>query len=258
VNRFFGLLITTALSVTPAVAFAQQKAASTPAPAGGADAETSKESKASGGAAAGGPQEAAVQPLDDRIKSVQGKKFLKRLRAEIYPFVGVSLNDAFYRYYHVGAAGTFHVFEGLAFELGFSGAPVRQVLEPVIFLRQNKSAIPEVARYFGNVWGNVQLSPIYGKMSLFSEWIIHYDVFALAGLGAAFDSAVTYIHPQAHVGVGSRVFLFDWLVLRGDLRGSMYPQGFIGISNLQSQVTAMFGLGVYIPPFFTSDSPGRK
>ncbi|MBI5494275.1 MAG: outer membrane beta-barrel domain-containing protein [Deltaproteobacteria bacterium] len=223
-----------------------------------ADADTSKEAQKA--AAAGGPTEVALKPLDDRIKAVQGKKFIKRLRFEIYPWVGVSLNDAFYRYYHGGLAGTFHIMEGLAVEGGLSGAPFRQVLEPVIFLRQQKSAIPADARYFGNAWANLQLSPIYGKMSIFSEWIMHYDVFVLGGAGLAVDSSQWFIHPQLHVGMGSRVFLFDWMVLRGELRGSAYPQwGPTIISNIQNQVTAMFGVGFYVPPFFDKEtSVGRR
>ena len=56
--------------------------------------------------------------------------------------------------------------------------------------------------------------------------------------------------------MGQRIFLFDWLVLKRDIRGSTYPQGFIGISNMQNQLTAMVGVGFYIPPFINRDSSG--
>ena len=56
------------------------------------------------------------------------------------------------------------------------------------------------------------------------------------------------------LGIGQRIFLFDFLVLRGDLRGTLYPQGFLGVSNVQNQVTAMLGVGFYIPPSFSYDS----
>lgn len=246
--RTFRVLMTVgALSLAGAPVWAQE-----------ADADTSKEAARAGG---GGPTEVAAKPLDDRIKAVQGKKFIKRLRFEIYPWAGVSLNDAFYRYYHAGLAGTFHIMEGLAVEGGMSAAPIRQVLEPVIFLRQQKSAIPATGRYFGNVWMNLQLSPIYGKMAIFSEWIMHYDLFVLAGAGVVLDSAFWYLHPQLHCGIGSRVFLFDWMVLRADIRASAYPQGegLTLISNIQNQLTAMAGVGFYIPPFFDHEtSSGRR
>lgn len=215
------------------------------------DSDTSKESGRTKEAA--GPK---AVPLDDRIKAVVGKKFQKRLRFEVFPWLGVSLNDAFYRYYHGGIAGTFHLFEGLAFEGGLSAAPVRQVLEPVIFLRQSKSAVPQVARYFGNVYGNVQFSPIYGKMALFGEWIIHHDLFFLGGLGLALDSAEWYVHPQVHMGVGERIYLFEWMALRAEVRGSAYPQGRLLISNIQSQMTALVGVSFFIPPFAIKDTPG--
>ena len=237
------LAVMALLAAMPAGA-AAQAAAAKPASSSDLDAETSKE-----GSRAKEAPPPKIKALDDRIKAVQGKKFIKRLRFEIYPWAGVSLNDAFYRYYHTGLAGTFHIMEGLAVEGGISAAPVRQVLEPVIFLREAKSAVPATARYFGNVWANLQVSPIYGKMSIFSEWILHYDTFFLAGAGLALDSAEWYVHPQVHVGMGQRIFLFDWLVLRGDIRASMYPQGRLLISNVQSQVTAMAGVGFYIPPF---------
>ncbi|MEW5854455.1 MAG: outer membrane beta-barrel domain-containing protein [Myxococcota bacterium] len=217
------------------------------------DTDVSKEAGASTSQAPSqAGSDAAVKPLDDRIKAVQQKKFIKRLRAEIFPWAGVTLNDAFYRYYSVGLSGTFHIMDSLAVELNASVAPIRQVLEPVIFLRQNKSAIPQAARYFGNIGANLQLSPIYGKVALFSEWIIHFDTFFLGGLGLAADSAGTLIHPQVTMGIGQRVFLFDWLVLRADVRGSLYPQLYLfGVSNLQNQVTALLGVGFYIPPTFS-------
>lgn len=249
-------LMTALCLASAAPAFAQEKTA--PAPASGAaaggeaDKDTSKEAQKGANAAAA--TEPAPKPLDDRIKAVQAKAFIKRLRFEVYPWVGVSLNDAFYRYYHAGLAGTFHIMEGLAVEAGISGAPFRQVLEPVILLRSEKSAIPQTARYFGNVWANLQLSPIYGKMSIFSEWIIHYDTFFLAGAGAAVDSAFWYVHPQIHFGAGQRIFLLDWLVLRFDLRASAYPQTIYQLSNVQNQITAMAGVGFYIPPWFDKET----
>jgi outer membrane beta-barrel protein len=219
---------------------------------GASDTDTSKEAQKA--ASTSSASEPAIKPLDDRIKAVQGKKFIKRLRFEIQPWMGVSLNDAFYRYYHAGLSGTFHIMEGLAIEGGISGSPVRQVLEPVIFLRQQKSAIPETARYFGNAWASLQLSPIYGKMSLFSEWIVHYDTYFLGGAGLVLDSSFFYVHPQLHFGVGQRFFLFDWMVLRAEVRASAYPQGSLLISNIQNQLTAMLGVGFYIPPFFEHET----
>lgn len=222
---------------------------------GSQDADTSKESRTSDAAAAAA---ATSTPLEDRIKAVQQKRFLKRLRVELFPWAGATLNDAFYQYFHTGAAATFHVMEGLAVEAGASVAPVRVELPSVILLRQNKSAVPQAPRYFGNVNANLQLSPIYGKMSLMSEWIVHYDMFVLGGGGLAFDSSDILVHPEITVGVGQRLFVMDWMVLRADLRGSLYPQLqnklTMPISNLQNQITALVGVGFYIPPSFSYET----
>ena len=220
---------------------------------GGQDKDAAKEEKASSSGSS-----SLGKALDDRIKAVQGKKFLKRLRFELLPWAGTTLNDAFYQYFHTGLNGTFHIMEGLAVEAGFSVAPMRIELPTVLLLRQNKSAVPEAARYFCNVYADLQVSPIYGKMAIFSEWIIHYDMFFKGGAGLAVDSSQWYVHPQVTVGMGQRLFLFDWMVLRADIQGSLYPQGRLLISAVQNHIVALAGVGFYIPPFFTSDTGARR
>jgi outer membrane beta-barrel protein len=254
VKLLLNIGVVTVLGLGGVAGVSAQEAAAAPEQASaGGDKDVGREEKASSSAGS-----RLGKSLDDRIKSVQGKKFLKRLRFELLPWTGLTLNDAFYQYFHTGLNGTFHIFEGLAVEAGFSVAPLRIELPTVLLLRQNKSAVPEAARYFGNVYADLQVSPIYGKMSLFSEWVIHYDMFFKGGAGLAVDSSQWYVHPQVTVGMGQRVFLFDWLVLRADIQGSLYPQGRLLISAVQNHVVALLGVGFYIPPFFTSETGARR
>jgi outer membrane beta-barrel protein len=67
------------------------------------------------------------------------------------------------------------------------------------------------------------------------------------GVGAVFDTGADLVHPTMDVGVGLRVFLLRWLVVRSDLRDYVYPQDARNISTLQNLLVFSLGVGFYFP-----------
>lgn len=187
--------------------------------------------------------------MQDRIKAVARKTFLKTGRFELEPNMMFTVNDPFIRSFAAGGRVSWHINEAFALEIGGGYIPpfFAQKLEPVELLRKELALINDDNTLFALADVGVTFSPLYGKMAVFGDGIIHFDGFVSAGVGATFDSGVDLVHPAMNVGVGGRIFLTRWLVLRGDLRDYIYPQDKAGISTLQNLVFVSLGLGFYFP-----------
>jgi outer membrane beta-barrel protein len=200
--------------------------------------------------------EGAQGMLEDRIRAVSRKTFLKRNRFTLAPQGGVTTNDAFFRRWVLGGRGSYHLADSFALDIGGGYNLVNEELGPTRVLRKNEDApaITDDARYFGYADVGATFSPIYGKFALFDDWVIHFDGFASGGVGAMFTSNESILgpgfpgmHPAMEVGVGTRIFLLDWLVIRADLRDYIYPQDRNQVSTLQNMLFLNIGVGFYFP-----------
>lgn len=192
--------------------------------------------------------------LGDRIKSVQRKVFLKRLRHELSVNAGASINDAFYQQFTLGAGYNFHITEHFSIEANFRYhlPPLRT--DAVRVVRATEVATPiQIFSPILNVSGEVQFAPIYGKMSLMAEKIIHYDVYLGAGFGAMMtDNDVTPWHAMGTVAIGARIMTTDWLTVRVELRDLIYQDTRSRVAESAIQNLLLFNLGVsfFLPPTF--------
>jgi outer membrane beta-barrel protein len=187
--------------------------------------------------------------MQDRIKAVARKTFLKTGRFELQPNVMFTVNDPFIRSFAAGGRLSWHLNEAFAVELGGGYVPsfFVQQLEPIELLEDELALINADNRLAGLVDVGVTFSPLYGKMAVFGDSIIHFDGFVSGGVGAAVDNGVDFIHPAMNVGVGGRIFISEWLVLRADIRDYIYPQEKAGISTLQNLIFVSLGFGFYFP-----------
>lgn len=184
---------------------------------------------------------------EDRIRAVSRKTFLKRERFELTPFGGVSTNDSFFRRWTVGARASYHLVDSLSLEVGGAWNAFTEELESVGFLRRTQNAITNDALFFGYADAGVTFAPVYGKVAVMKEWIIHFDAFVSGGIGATFDSNASIVHPAMEMGVGTRIFLLRWLVVRAELRDYIYPQDRSNISAIQNMLMFNLGVGFYFP-----------
>lgn len=231
--------------------------------ASGASAQDAGEAGADVGAiaAASGQAEASVDPsassldeginltLQDRIKAVSRKVFLKEGRFELAPSMAVTTNDPFFRTWQVAGRFAYHVNDAIGLELGASFVPPFFVekLPPVDLLRQQSRLINVDNKLLGIADVGFTFSPMYGKVAILSDAIVHFDGFLSAGAGAVFDTGADFVHPTVNVGAGARVFLLRWLVLRADLRDYIYPQDIANISTLQNLLVFSLGVGMFFP-----------
>lgn len=214
-------------------------------------------SEADATAAAPPPDDSAKSALDegidltlqDRIKAVHRKVFLKEGRFELQPAVAATTNDPFFRTWSIAARGSYHLNDAFSLELGGAYVPpfFIEELPPLDFLREQASLINADAKLLGIADAGITFSPVYGKIAILSDAIIHFDAFVAAGGGVVFDTNADFAHPTMDVGAGLRVFLLRWLVVRADLRDYVYPQDRSGISTLQNLLVFSLGVGFFFP-----------
>jgi outer membrane beta-barrel protein len=221
------------------------------------DVEPSTDSPSSDGSSAPAPAESNKTATDegidltlqDRIKAVSRKTFLKTGRFELTPNAMFTVNDPFFRTIAVGGRVAWHLNEAFALEVGGSYVPPGfiQALEPVDLVRERLTLINADNDLVGLADVGLTFSPLYGKVALLGDGIIHFDGFASAGIGATFDNGADLIHPAMNIGVGGRIFVNRWLVIRADVRDYIYPQDKAFVSTLQNLLFVGLGLGFYFP-----------
>lgn len=238
--------LATGLVAAPAHA---QKAAAKEAPA---DEDLAKE--AAGTATTEAVDAGTGKTLQERIRAVSRRTFLKEGRFELAPMVGASANDPFFRAWTVGARGSYHFSEEFSLDFGGAGAVFQEQLdifralnvEPEDIAAQLKDNL-QAATLYGYADVGVTFSPFYGKVALAAELVGHFDTFVSGGLAAVIDSSAAVVHPGLEVGIGSRLFLTRWLVVRVDVRDYLYPSDVAGQVTVGNLLMLNVGAGFYFP-----------
>lgn len=192
--------------------------------------------------------------LQERIRAVSRRSFLKTGRFELTPHSGFSLSDPFIRSWIVGARGSWHFTEEFALDFGGAYAFFPQQLDIFRVLNVDPEVVNDnIEAKFGQnkLVGyadiGVTFSPFYGKVALASELVGHFDVFVSAGAAAVIDSSAQVVHPGLEVGLGSRLYLTRWLAARVDVRNYAYAADSNGNLALANLVMLNFGLAIYFP-----------
>ncbi|OGQ24717.1 MAG: hypothetical protein A2138_07945 [Deltaproteobacteria bacterium RBG_16_71_12] len=197
---------------------------------------------------AGGPGE-SFQRVEERkpregTPLIDQKLFPMGGRFELTGIFDYSFNDKYVD--HLGGSGSagFHLFDWLAFE-GFGGylfgdetgivGNVRNDGSSTKRLNENQECAndgcePQLPDMWMTTWfagGDLQWSPIYGKISAVSELDLNFQLYALAGGGAEgitrkLNGAAGYDAPQVrfsgNYGLGVRLIPWKYLALRAELR----------------------------------------
>lgn len=205
-------------------------------------------------------RERKTTSLEEKIRPVSGHLFLKDSRVEISPTLGLSLADAFFQKYSVGAKASYHITE--TFSIGAHGSYALNFAGSALSVCRTSEegavscARPEVNQ-LKDVPGKIDLmagidvawAPIYGKISLLAEKVLHFDMQVVAGA-----SGIRYQAPGGkmtfgvggHIGIGQRFFISESVTLRAELRDYIYRADTVrlGESSSKFENQIMFELGV--------------
>jgi outer membrane beta-barrel protein len=210
----------------------------------------------------------AADAFEHKVKPVSGQLYSKAGKLELtLPAAGLSLNDAFFSKYVAGAKVGYHLNE--YFSIGLTGAlattsptgstavcPVNQGCRAASTAQLNQ--VPGQMKWIAGA--EIAFSPVYGKLNVFAEKAVHFDLSLLAGadlvayrdvLGVVDANAGatpgTASSPGGHVGLGARVFFARILALRLEVRDIFYSVPNLATGSLQTQLLAEAGLSFFIP-----------
>jgi outer membrane beta-barrel protein len=213
------------------------------------------------------------------IVVVPRKAFLKSGRLELAPFTGVTLNDVLIRHYTFGGDLNFYLTD--VFSIGIEGqyfVKERSERESLVGLQFNR--IPTLNKYKYAAAFNFGYVPGYGKFTLFNRYIMHWDIFISAGVGAIWSEIIPRIPSDLTFQTislapdfagGTRFFLSDWLTVSFAFRDYVFNDKFEPLdrkpgediesvksrasSALVNNVMFTASLGFYLPTSFTYRTP---
>jgi outer membrane beta-barrel protein len=218
----------------------------------------------------------AAGPLRERIRPVSGHLFLMEKRFEFSPNIGVSIRDAFFTKVLFGAAFTYHFTE--AFALSLHGAYTASLVAgsaQICVPPNNPDGLPagcrsptwdELTKSEGTptnkAWGlmtffadlDLMWSPIYGKISLFAENAINFNMYGLIGPTVLMYGATNVITAGGNAGIGFRFIVNQWLSVRLEVRDIVYNevgvQGLSTTNSVRNQLLTELGVSMFFPTVF--------
>ena len=222
--------------------------ADTDADAGGRDAEI--DGPAEGATTATATDSDAC--IDENVKAdlfakrkrrdVRDRLFQQTNRHEMTIQGGYYASDLFDGTYVLGAAYAYHMTEDFAVEasgawtrIASSGGPELERVFTVLGDRNRRSLLFDADL----VW-----DPAHGKLRLGGA-IQHFDLYLAAGAGVV-DSVLSN-DIAGNAALGLKFFLGRAFSVRLDVRDHVYRQQLLARKEWVNDVTAMIGLGVFLP-----------
>lgn len=183
----------------------------------------------------------------EEIYAVQRIPVLRASRVELSPSIAQSLNDPFVGHTGIGVGLNYWWTNVLALGVNFIWYEGLESQSDLNFQvrRGTRLGVPINQYQFGaNL--NFTYVPVYGKFSMFNEFIFQYDAYILGGVGLMRTRPIPVIDPEVrsfdydlriafNVGVGLRVFITRWLTIFAEIRDYMYLEQ---LENLTVQLGA--------------------
>jgi outer membrane beta-barrel protein len=175
---------------------------------------------------------------------VQEKTFLRRHRLELVPQGGLYASDLLSTTYAVGGTVDFYLAEDLAVETSLHLTPIALQIdsslskflgEPPIF-KEGKALL---------LMGGLLWSPIHFKVKTAGGGIRHGDFEFGVSAGKLFNDTAQGLAMSG--GLAMELYLTRWLSFRLDLRDVLLIQEAVDDTRLTNNITALVGLGVWIP-----------
>ena len=188
-------------------------------------------------------EEVAKNELEPQMYAVQQIYALRRGRFEVQPYWSFTLNDQFvshpgpgvalnYYFNNVMAVGlNFNWYQGLNSDSDFNAATRRAV----------RVGVP-LNEYQWSAAANFTYVPMYGKFAGFGDFIFHWDVYVVGGLGAISTRPIVVfdpryrnfsfgVKPALNVGIGARIFFNRWFAAVIELRDYLYIEELENLEN---------------------------
>ena len=188
---------------------------------------------------------------DDRVKSVQRKLYTKRGRFELAPSFIINVNDAYYTKMGGAIRAAFYPHDSLAISARFS---LMQTL-PTDDVRTAKRNLNSRIFFSVPIWsvmGDIEWSPIYGKVAMFNS-ILHLDGYLVGGGGVVYTETSgapgRTVNPAFDLGLGLRFVVKDFIAVNVALINTTYVDTPTGTTKgvTQNLMLVNAGLSIFFP-----------
>ncbi|PTL80402.1 outer membrane beta-barrel domain-containing protein [Vitiosangium sp. GDMCC 1.1324] len=196
--------------------------------------------------------------LDDRVKSVQRKVYLKKGRFELAPAISLSVNDPYYTKVGIALRGAYYLADTLAVAARVSGIQVVSTDDVRIAKRSFHSRIFNSVPQW-SAMGDVEWSPLYGKVAFLND-ILHFDAYLLGGMGVV-NTEMSNTEGRgpslaADLGIGIRFVARDYLAVNVSLINTSYVDQPLNTTKGATQNLMTINAGISF--FFPMKSTGRE
>lgn len=160
------------------------------------------------------------------------------------------LNDPWFNQFGISFRSGFHFNEFFALEIAansYSGSSTTHAKDLATQLNVQTASLVQPKSYFG---AHLMFTPFYGKMSLFNQRIIPFDVFITLGAGTTtLEGARTKEASTYHFGAGQLFAMSRQSAFRWDIAVNMFTaQSQLMASTTSTQNVAMtFSYSYFLP-----------
>jgi outer membrane beta-barrel protein len=181
----------------------------------------------------------------DTITAVQKRPMRQAHRLELTPYGEMGIGDPYLQRWGGGLRAMWHLREGLSLGVDGSGLGSWATQELVIAKRELHARIVE-SRQRASLAGFAAIAPLYGKVALPGDLLVHFETFLDAGLGAAWTEtdATRGVRPMIAAGIGQRVFLGENLALTARVGGNLYAERVMVDGSAQTKAMGFWSIRI--------------
>jgi outer membrane beta-barrel protein len=196
--------------------------------------------------------QAAGAATPDEISAVQRKPLREANRVELWAYGTMSIADPYLQRWGGGLRGMYHLREGLSIGLDLNGLGTWATQDLVIAKQELHARIIESHQHAA-LAAMAAIAPIYGKVALPGDLLVHFETFLDAGLGGAITEtdSTRGLRPLLTGGIGQRLFLGEDVAITARVGGELYAERVVVQTQSSTHAmgfwTVQLGLSWYIP-----------
>lgn len=165
---------------------------------------------------------AAARDVSGQVYAVQQIYALRRHRFEVNPYWAVTMNDQFAGHPGPGLAVNWYITNYIAVGLNGNFYAGLNSVSDFNFQTSRAARVGQpITEYAWNANANFSYVPAYGKFAGFGDFIFHYDVYLVGGVGAISTRPIAVVDPDNRTfdfkpkitfraGGGLRIFFNRW------------------------------------------------
>lgn len=167
---------------------------------------------------------------DSEIRVVQKQLYTKQSKLELGLGVAAVM-DGFTIAPALDLHGVYHLNENFGVELTLGGGYGLKTGFTTLLESPAYGVAVEANRYLAHGEIDLQWTPIYAKANFGGKKIVHYDIYALIGVGGLLEQSVLpaadiTFAPELPVGLGARFFLSPKSFVRAEVKDRLALESF--------------------------------